>query len=197
MKKQAAFFLPLFIIIFMTLACAIGYEGLQISDDPEPVNPINELIVQQTFEANMAEEPELESQGSVVGENQAPEAPAVSGSSDAEADLSGANEFSLTAQNFNCTCSVDGNNQVVEFKFNGDQLEYAGNLYDKISENTYKYSFMGYYILESGEGENKTSTQVDEERHIVIILTDDGFNLEHYQADEGSPCCYYTFTKEK
>ena len=197
MKKKILFFLMVSIIISMTLACAIGYEGLQISDDLEPMDPISELIVKQTFEASMAEEPAQESQASTVGENQAPEAPAVSGSSDAEADLSGANEYSLTAQNFNCICSVDGNNQVVEFKFNGDQLEYAGNQYNKIAENTYKRSFMGYYILESGEGENKTSTQVDEERHTVIIITDDGFNLENYQADEGSPCCYYTFTKEK
>ncbi|MDO9086144.1 MAG: hypothetical protein Q7U53_08055 [Anaerolineaceae bacterium] len=197
MKKHVAFFLPLFLIIFMTLACAIGYEGLQISDDPEPVDPISELIAQQTFEANIAEVPDQGSQAPVAADNQATEMPVASGSSDAEADLSGANEYSLTAQNFNCICSVDGNNQVVEFKFNGDQLEYAGNQYNKIAENTYKRSFMGYYILESGEGENKTSTQVDEERHTIIIITDDGFNLENYQADEGSPCCYYTFTKEK
>ena len=197
MKKQAAFFLTLFFTIFMTLACAIGYEGLQISDDPDPVDPISELISQQTFEANMAEDPQQESQAPATGENQATEVPPISSSSDVESDLSRPFEYSITAQNFNCTCSVDGNNQVVEFKFNGDQLEYAGNLYDKIAENTYKRSFMGYYILESGEGENKTSTQVDEERHVVIILTDDGFNLEHFQADEGSPCCYYTFTVEK
>lgn len=181
----------------MTLACAIGYEGLQISDDPEPVNPISEMYAEQTFEANMAEDSEQGSQAPAVAETQSIEVPPVSNSSDVESDLSRPNEYSISAQNFNCTCSVDGNNQVVEFKFNGDQLEYAGNQYDKIAENTYKRSFMGYYILQSGEGENKTSTQVDEEQHVVIILTDDGFNLEHYQADEGSPCCYYTFTLEK
>ncbi len=197
MKKNKLFFLMVSIMISMTLACAIGYEGLQISDDPEPSDAISELIAQQTFEANIAEEPAQETQASAVEENQAPEVPALSGSSGVESDLSRPNEYSLTAQNFNCTCSVDGNNQVVEFKFNGDQLEYAGNVYDKIAENTYKRSFMGYYILESGEGENKTSTKVDEERHVIIILTDDGFNLEHYQADEGSPCCYYTFKMEK
>ena len=79
----------------------------------------------------------------------------------------------------------------------GDQLTYAGNVYDKIAENTYKRSYMGYYILESGEGENITQTQVDEERHDVIIITDNGFISEHYQGDEGSPCCYHTFSLTK
>jgi hypothetical protein len=197
MKKQAVFSLTLFIMIFLTLACAIGYEGLQISDDPEPIDPISELIAQQTSEANMAVDPEQESQESAEVENQAPVKPVESNSSEVASNLSGANEYAVTAQNFSCTCSVDGNNMLVELKFSGDQLEYAGNVYDKIAENTYKRSYMGYYILESGEGENKTSTQIDEERHDIIILTEDGFISEHYQGDESSPCCYHTFTLNK
>jgi hypothetical protein len=56
---------------------------------------------------------------------------------------------------------------------------------------------MGYYILVSGEGDNKTSTQVEEERRDVIILTEDGFISEHYQGEESSPCCFHTFTLNK
>ncbi|HSM25366.1 MAG TPA: hypothetical protein VK856_10925 [Anaerolineaceae bacterium] len=197
MKKQRIFFLMVSIMISMTLACAIGYEGLQISEDPEPVDPISEMFAQQTFEAVMAEESDQGSQAPAAAEIQATELPVASGSTDAETDIGGNNEYAITAQDFNCICSVDGNNQVIQLKIDGDQLEYAGFLYDKIAENTYKRSFMGYYILESGEGENKTSTQVDEERHTVIKITDEGFILENYQGDEGSPCCYYTFTKEK
>jgi hypothetical protein len=118
-------------------------------------------------------------------------------SSDPESPYSEENEYSVTGTNFGCTCSVDGNTLTLSLDINGDQLTYAGNVYDKIAENTYKRSYMGYYILESGEGENKTSTQVDEERHDTIILTEEGFISEHYQGDEGSPCCYHTFTTLK
>lgn len=185
------------ILIIMTMACAFGYEGLQISDDPEPVDPISELIAQQTGEASISVDTEKEAQALSVENNQASGQPVESKSSNAESILSGKKEYSVTAQNFSCTCSVDVNSMLVELKFHNDQLEYAGNLYDKISENTYKRSYMGYYILDSGEGENKTSNQVEEERHDIIILTDDGFISEHYQGDEGSPCCYHTFSLTK
>jgi hypothetical protein len=118
-------------------------------------------------------------------------------SSDPESTHSEENEYAVSATNFSCTCSVDSATRSLSLDINGDELTYAGNVYNKIADNTYKYSWMGYYILQSGEGENKTSTQVDEEQHNVIILTEDGFVSEHYQGDEGSPCCYHTFTLEK
>lgn len=37
--------------------------------------------------------------------------------------------------------------------------------------------------------------KVDEEPNVVIILTDTGYVIEHYQGDSGSACCYHTFTK--
>jgi hypothetical protein len=54
---------------------------------------------------------------------------------------------------------------------------------------------MGYYILVSGEGANKTETKVDELKTVIIILTDTGYILENYSGDSGSPCCIYTFTR--
>ena len=118
-------------------------------------------------------------------------------SSDTKSSNNEENKYAVSATNFGCTCSIDTSTISIVLDINGDQLTYAGNVYDKISENTYKRSYMGYYILQSGEGENITQTQVDEERHDVIIVTKDGFISEHYQGDEGSPCCYHTFSLTK
>jgi hypothetical protein len=54
---------------------------------------------------------------------------------------------------------------------------------------------MGYYIMVDKTGGEEVQTRVDEERHDVIILTDTGFIDEHYQGDEASACCYFTFTR--
>ncbi len=188
MKKQILFFLMVSLMILLTLACAISYEGLQISDDPEPVNPISELIAQQTFEANVTGDPEQGSRAPASGEIQATEAPVVSGSSDANADLSGDNEYLVTGTDFSCICSGSGETVTPSLEINGDQLTAFGHVFDKISENTYKRSYMGYYILDD--------TRVDQEQHTVIIIKDNGFIAEYYHGEEGSPCCYHTYTLE-
>jgi len=115
----------------------------------------------------------------------------------AEASLgtAGIKEFSVTAQDFTCICQVDGNVNV-ELRVNGDQLEVVDSsggmqVYDKIGENTYKRSWMGYYILKV-DGKDTT---VDEEKSVVITLTDDGYIMEHYSGTESSPCCIHTFTR--
>jgi hypothetical protein len=84
-----------------------------------------------------------------------------------------------------------------EFKVVGDQLQIGDMIFDKIDNNTYKRSWMGYYILVSGEGDNKTETQVEESRSSIIILTDTGYIMENYQGESGSPCCINTFTKNE
>jgi hypothetical protein len=38
---------------------------------------------------------------------------------------------------------------------------------------------------------------VEEEKHVIIILTGSGYIMEHYSGDASSPCCYHTFTIEK
>jgi hypothetical protein len=108
----------------------------------------------------------------------------------------GTSEYSVSAQDFSCICRVDGNVNI-ELRMNGDQLETVDpngsvQVYDQIGENTYKRSWMGYYILVV-DGQD---TQVDEEKSVVIILTDTGYVMEHYSGTESSPCCIHTFTKE-
>jgi hypothetical protein len=113
-----------------------------------------------------------------------------------ESNNDGINTYSVSAQDFNCICQVDGNVNV-ELRVNGDQLEVIDTngdvqVYDKIGENSYKRSWMGYYIDTTGGKE----TKVDEERSVVIILNSNGYTMEHYQGSESSPCCIHTFTKE-
>jgi len=69
----------------------------------------------------------------------------------------------------------------------------TSNEFVKVGPNTYKRSYMGYYILV--DSETGEETRVDEERHDVIILTEDGFISEYYQGTEGSPCCFHTYTR--
>ena len=121
--------------------------------------------------------------------------PEASQGSDETPSNSGINEYSVSAQDFNCICQVSGNVSV-ELRVNGDQLEIidpGGNaeVFDKIGENTFKRSWMGYYIDTTGGKE----TKVDEEHSVVIILTNNGYMMEHYKGSEISPCCIYTFTK--
>ena len=184
MRKQ----IFLLLMVLFTIACAISYEGLQISDDPDPVNPISELIAQQTHEANITEDPDQGSQTSDFGETQPTEAPADSSSSAANADLNIDNEYLVTGTDFSCVCSGSGERVKPNLEINGDQLTAFGYVFDKISENTYKRSYMGYYILDG--------SRVDEEQHTIIILTDNGFVAEYYKGEEGSPCCYHTYTLE-
>lgn len=194
--KKYLFILISFFMILLTLSCTIYSDGWEITGDPDPEEVAREQLLRQ-METQISEQPEQEPEDSTaedrpngisVNQVTAPgEAP----------KQAGENEYAVSGTNNGCICSVDNPTMSIELKIDGNQLEYAGNIYNKISENTYKRSYMGYYILVSGEGENKTSTQVDEERHDIIILTDDGFISEHYQGDEGSPCCYHTYTLNK
>ncbi len=193
MKKSFIFLMSLFVILF-SLSCAISYEGIQFSDDPDPEEEYREQLLRELEEAASSEQPEQAAEvPSAEKEPQSEPGNQVAAPGEA-AQPDGEKEYAVSATNFGCICSVNNPTKSIELKIEGDQLEYAGNIYNKISENTYKRSYMGYYILESGEGENKTSTQVDEERHDIIILTKDGFISEHYQGDESSPCCFHTFT---
>ena len=106
--------------------------------------------------------------------------------------------YAVAATNFDCTCQVDGDMRV-GLNVSGDQLEYSvsdgvPDIYQKIGENTFKRTFMGYYILSSGCGSQATETVVEEERHTIIILNDQGYIMEHYQGAEASACCFHTFT---
>lgn len=175
------------------MACTISYEGVAIGDDPD-INKIEDM----TATAEMSQ-PSLPIQAESTPEPDRP--PKAAQEPQTETKNTGPNEYAVTATNFDCTCQVDGN-VTVEFNFKGDQLEVKNSgggvdVYDKIGENTYKRSWMGYYILTSGEGDNKTETKVEEERSTVIIINDKGYVMEHYQGSSASPCCFHTFTQTK
>jgi hypothetical protein len=119
-------------------------------------------------------------------------------SSSAEGVVAGSHEYSLVATNFDCICQVDGNT-TASFKFTDNQLEFTNpgggvDIYDKITENQYQRTFMGYYILSNGSGAQVTETVVEEEKRTVIILNSGGYIMEHYSGSSSSPCCYHTFS---
>ncbi|MBE0688093.1 MAG: hypothetical protein IH585_19020 [Anaerolineaceae bacterium] len=197
MNRKIITLIIILLVLFTSLAC-LGSSG-RVDETPDPAS--QSLTIIQNLEKQNEE-----SSSSI---NNAPPAipptdsePAISSTSNSSTEeiasaMSEDQDYSVSATNFGCTCSVDSNTMSISLDINGDQLTYAGNVYNKIADNTYKRSYMGYYILQSGEGENITQTQVDEERHDLIIITNDGFISEHYQGDEGSPCCYHTFTTQK
>jgi hypothetical protein len=177
------------------MACTIGYEGVAFGSDPE-VEKIEDLTATaENAQSTMPDQPAFTPEPTV--------SPAKTQASDPAPEKENVElkEYSVSATNFNCVCQVNGN-VTPEFHFNGDQLEMSNReggveVYEKIGENTYKRSWMGYYILVSGSGDDKTETRVDEERSVVIIFNDSGYVMEHYQGSSSSPCCFHTFTQLK
>jgi hypothetical protein len=187
MKKYAP---VIFVLMFLllSLACSVSYEGVVFSDDEE----INKVMTATAMEAMVAVLQQESSTPEPTRPPLQPQEPV------AKPESSGPSEYSVTAQDFDCICRVDGN-VTSEFHFVGDQLEVHSPggeviVYDKIAENTYRRSWMGYYILSSGEGDEATETKVDEERSVVIILNQNGYIMEHYSGTSASPCCIHTFT---
>lgn len=198
MKK--IFVIPIiFIILFTSLACSIALEGISIGDAQEPSNPIKEMFEQETLTAM-----ENEEAGSAPAEaTAAPEyQDVISPGSDMERVVAGSHEYAVAATNFDCTCQETAN-MTVDFNFTGDQVEITNGgggatmVYDKIGENKYQRTFMSYYILTSGEGDQLTETKVEEEQQVLITLTGNGYVMENYGGESSSPCCYYTFSIAK
>ena len=197
MKKNFVIIGLLSTLLLLTLACAIGYEGLQISDDPEPQNPLEVLIQEQTEPLVGDDALESASAATPAAGYQAVEP---SGST-MEETLAGKNVYSVSATNFECTCQAT-NNMKVDMNFTGNQLEITNEggapmIYEKVADNKYQRTFMGYYLLTSGEGADTTETKVEEENRTVIILTGTGYVMENYKGTGTSPCCYYDFTLNK
>ena len=122
--------------------------------------------------------------------------------SNVENAVAGLHEYSVTESNFDCTCQPT-DNLMVDIKFTDNQVEItnggggATQVYEKIGENQYKRTVMGYYILIEGVGDQATETKVEEENHTVISFTTNGYVMESFKGAASSPCCYYTFTLEK
>ena len=189
----------LIMTLFLMLSCSIALEGISIGDPNEPDDPISEMFAQETLVAM-----ETEETGSAPADaTPEPEYQSVlPPGSDMEMVVAGSHEYSINATNFDCTCQATAN-MTVDFNFTDNQVEITNGgggatmVYDKIGENKYQNSFMGYYILTSGEGNQATETKVEEENITVIILTSNGYIMESYKGSSSSPCCYYTFTIRK
>lgn len=195
-------FIPLIVIVVLAMACSFGYEGVNFGSDPD-VEKIEDLTATAEGAQLLQPMPEISTPEPTAPPSapQNPPAPTPPQNSEPQTNTSGPKEYSVSATNFDCICQVSGN-QTVEFIFKDNHLEVpnaAGgtDVYEKIGENQYKRTWMGYYILVSGEGDQKTETRVDEERSAVIIINDNGYVMEHYQGSSSSPCCFHTFTNVK
>ena len=195
MKKK--FVVPIILItLLLMLACGVSLDGISFSDDPEPSDPISEMFLQETLDALDNKEPEsAPADATPESEYQS----IIPLGSDMEKVVAGSHEYSVSATNFECTCQAT-DNIAVNFNFTGNQVEITNGgggatmVYDKIGDNKYQRSFMGYYILTTGEGDQVTETKVEEEQHVLITLTSNGYVMESYKGSSDSPCCYYTFT---
>lgn len=197
--------LPLVVsILLVLLACSFGYEGFDFSGDEEA----NKLSTATAMAELIQGFGSSDSVDNGVGINQVTEEPVPTPlpakpqpttpptTSEEEPSADSPVEYSVTSQNFDCICQETGTVSQ-EVKIEGDKLVLGDQTFDKIGDNSYRRSWMGYYILVSGEGENKTETKVDEERSVVITLTDTGYTMEHFQGASSSPCCIHTFTENK
>ena len=196
MKKSTSLLVA--IVLLLTLACTISYEGINwgFDEDVEKIYSLTETASAPGYEpitsggipVNRVDEPE---------EAAEPAALTAPLASSFEGNLTGnAIEYAVSGTDNGCVCSVGGN-MMISLEVQDDKLFFnlpdgTSNEFAKVGANTYKRDYMGYYInVNSETGEE---TRVDEERHDVIILTENGFIREHYQGSEGSPCCYHTFT---
>jgi len=196
MQKKLA--IPLVLIIsFILLACSISYEGINWSGDEESNRLSTGTALQELLNGITEEAPSSRIGGPlpVAEPTNVPQPTAVAEPIPVPVTNT-TTEYSVTAQNFDCICEATGT-VTQEYKVEGDQLLIGGMVFDKVGTNCYRRSWMGYYILVSGEGDNQTETQVEESRSSVITLTETGYIMENYQGDSGSPCCINTFTKKE
>lgn len=194
MKKKFVIPLSMFSLMIM-LACSVGYEGVSFGDDQPLLPPVLEEEVEAAPEA--VDNPEPEAASAEPADH-----PVIPSSANAESAAAGSHEYSVTADNFDCICQAT-DNMTVDIKFTGDQVEVtnggggATQVYDKIAENKYQKTEMGYYILTDGVGDAATQTKVEQEDITVISFTDTGYMMESFKGDAGSACCTYTFTIER
>ena len=192
------------VLFFAAMACSISYNGLAVGDDERPKDIFDEMHEEATMDTllgQMTEAPQVESTPESGHQAAAPaSAPAVaSAGSEAEQSVSGSHEYSVASTNFNCVCQETGNT-TVDFKFTGEQVEITNSggtpvVYNKVADNQYQMTKMGYYILVEGEGDAAMETKVERDNRTVITLTDNGYVMENFQGEDSSPCCYFTFTK--
>jgi len=199
MKQKMIFAIGL-VLLAVTLACDITMEGINFSDDPSPEEIERTkmaALMTDVAETWQAESSSSSVDGAAVEETAVPTTAPAASNGLPNVTRTDTNTYSVQATDYDCICSVNGDVQTT-FNFKGDTMEILDNeggatVFTKTGANTYSRTFMGYYILVDQAG---NSTEVDEEKRTVIIFTDNGYTMEHYKGDSGSPCCVYTFTKK-
>ena len=192
MKKFA---LPILIlIILLTIACGIGPPSEGIAWVQEMTEMANEELEENLTSGNTPEPIEKPAATSEPDDQPGPSSPA---------EISGVTgdfvEYSVTGTDNGCVCSVGGN-MMISLEVQDEQLFFnlpdgTSQEFQKINDNTFKRSYMGYYILVDKTVNPEIETRVDEEKHDIITLTQDGFVMEHFKGNESSPCCYHTYTR--
>lgn len=185
-------------IMTTVMACSIAYEGINFTDDPEDIERQNMAYeMTEIAESLAAEEAVLSAESGSAAETAVPTTAPAASDGLPTVTRTETNTYSVQAVDYDCICSVNGDVQTT-FNFKGDTMEIlddegGATVFTKTGANTYSRTFMGYYILVDQAG---NSTEVDEEKRTVIIFTDNGYTMEHYKGDSGSPCCVYTFTQK-
>jgi len=190
--KRYIKFLSIISVSIPLMGCWIAELWVDMSDSNFWQNDEVQIVGDQE---QIKENSEQKSPNDSASLSEAPNQPGEPQSSKEITNNVGMNEYSVSAQDFNCICQVNGNVNI-ELRVNENKLEIIHpngevEMFEKIGENTYKKTWMGYYIDTTGGKE----TKVDEERSAIIILNNNGYILEHYQGSESSPCCIYTYTK--
>lgn len=193
-------------VFLMAMACSISYHGLSVGDDEKPKDFIQEMHEVETVDTLLGQMTEVPNDASTPEPEHQAAAPAsapviVPASSDVEQSASGPHEYSAVSSNSTCVCQ-ESENMIVDFKFTEGQVavDFGGGepqVFEKIGENQYQITRMGYYILREKEGDPSSDIKVDREERTVITFTDTGYVMENYQGEDASPCCYYTMTKVK
>jgi hypothetical protein len=204
MKRYLGLFV-VSVLFFVAMACSISYHGLAVGEDDERPKDIfdemHEVETVDTILGQMTQAPDEESTPEPGHQAAAPaSAPAVAAAgTDVEQSASGPHEYSSVSSNFTCICQESGN-LVVDFQFSEGQAEigFGGGepeVFEKIGENQYQNTRMGYYILREREGDPSSDVKVDREERTVITLTDTGYVMDNYHGEDTSPCCRFTMTK--
>ena len=194
MKKKFVVIAIILLTFLVTMAC-----DLSILDKSGTEEPYSNPYEQPYYQTQIAQETNDGSGSAATPKSEwQPVIPQGSGDQNPETANAGTHEYSVEATNFDCTCQASGNITPI-IKFTGDKVEFlnadgTGLTYDKIGDNTFKRTYMGYYILRNGSGAQATDTNVDEEQATVVIFSSSGYIMESYKGSSETPCCYFTNT---
>lgn len=170
MKNRTVLFAGWLISLLVVLSCSISLDGITFGEDPSDTE---KMATQMAIGAIPYQEENTAVENEPAGIVE-PARPIIPSGGNTIPEDKKTRAYSVEAANYDCICAVDGDVEV-EFNFKGNTLEVANDqggptIYEKVGENTYFRSFMGYYILRTESGD----TEIEEEKRVVITFTDTG-----------------------